>query len=217
MVLALRRRPSSKAQSQTVPDFRHEESVAPVMSDPDWPLVEGAAAGDREAFTALVERHQSRVLNLAMTLGVREADAEDVAQDVFIRVYRSIGRFRGEARFRTWLYQVTLNAVRSYRASRTARGEVEPTAPEREDAPEPAANDPIDDRLADRQAIDRALGQLPAEWREAVTLRDVEGLSYREIADLTGAPIGTVESRIFRARQQLRVELAPLIEGRPRR
>jgi len=189
------------------------------MLDPDWPLVERAVTGDRESFTALVGRHQSRVLNLVLVLGVREADAEDVAQDVFIRVFRSIGRFRGDALFRTWLYQVTLNAARSYHAGRAAKGEADPRTHDPDDAPgpEPAVDDPVDERLADRQAIDRALALLPADWCEAVTLRDVEGLSYREIAQLTGVPIGTVESRIFRARQQLRRELAPLIEGRRRR
>jgi RNA polymerase sigma-70 factor (ECF subfamily) len=134
-------------------------------------------------------------------------------------VYRSIGRFRGEALFRTWLHQVTLNAARSYHRDRAGSLEVDRPASERTDSPDPdpAVADPVDDRLATRQAIDRALGRLPHEWREAVTLRDVEGLSYREIGDLTGVPIGTVESRIFRARRQLRIELAPLIEGRERR
>ena len=86
-----------------------------------------------------------------------------------------------------------------------------------EAAPEPSSDDPFARRLADRQLIDRALATLPVEWREAVTLRDVEGLSYREIADLTGTPLGTVESRIFRARQQLRRELAALLDRQDRR
>jgi RNA polymerase sigma-70 factor (ECF subfamily) len=181
--------------------------------DPDRPLVARAAAGDRDAFTELVKRHQSRVYNLAMALGVPRADAEDVAQDVFIRVYRGLERFRGDALFRTWLYQVTVNAARSHLASAGARA-VAARARDDEGAPpaEPAVDDPFARRLADRQVIDRALATLPAEWREAVTLRDVEGLSYREIADATGAPLGTVESRIFRARQQLRGTLAALLE-----
>jgi RNA polymerase sigma-70 factor (ECF subfamily) len=180
--------------------------------DPDRPLVARAAAGDRDAFTELVKRHQSRVYNLAITLGVTRNDAEDVAQDVFIRVYRGLGRFRGDALFRTWLYQVTINAVRSHLAAAGARTLGAPTRDD-EDAPaEPAVDDPFARRLADRQVIDRALAALPDEWREAVTLRDVEGLSYREIAELTGTPLGTVESRIFRARQQLRGALAALLD-----
>jgi len=188
-----------------------------VHEDPDRPLVIRAAAGDRDAFGLLVGRYQSRVFNLALALGVRAADAEDVAQDVFIRVFQGLPRFRGEARFTTWLYQVTINAARSHHSSVAGRREVasgtrddEETAP----AAEPAAEDPFARRLVDRQIIDRALASLPPDWREAVTLRDVEGLSYREIADVTGVPIGTVESRIFRARQQLRAALSVLLAGR---
>lgn len=187
--------------------------------DPDRPLVTRAAAGDRDAFTELVGRYQSRIYNLAVTLGVPRADAEDVAQDVFVRVYRGIGRFRGDALFRTWLYQVTINAVRSHLDAAGVNRGARPRADRGEDGPavEPAVDDPFARRLADRQVIDRALAALPADWREAVTLRDVEGLTYREIAELTGAPIGTVESRIFRARQQLRAALATLLERQERR
>ena len=185
--------------------------------DPDRPLVARAAAGDRDAFTGLVERYQSRIYNLAITLGVRREDAEDVAQDVFVRVYRGIGRFRGDSRFRTWLFQVTINAVRSHLAALSPDRRPVPGRDDDGPAAEPAVDDPFDRRVADRQAIDRALATLPDDWREAVTLRDVEGLSYREIAELTGAPLGTVESRIFRARQQLRTELTALLERQDRR
>jgi RNA polymerase sigma-70 factor (ECF subfamily) len=186
--------------------------------DPDRPLVARAAAGDRDAFTEIVRRYQSRVYNLAITLGVARADAEDVAQDVFIRVYRAIDRFRGDALFRTWLYQVTINAVRSHHGAASARSFAAVPRDDGDAPPaEPAVDDPFARRLADRQVIDRALATLPDEWREAVTLRDVEGLSYREIAELTGAPIGTVESRIFRARQQLRSALAALMDRQDRR
>jgi RNA polymerase sigma-70 factor (ECF subfamily) len=190
-----------------------------VHEDPDQPLVIRAAAGDREAFGHLVERYQSRIYNLVMALGVRRADAEDVAQEVFVRAFQGITRFRGDSRFRTWLYQVAVNAVRSYHAAPYQR---ETTSPAWHDDPdvardEPATEDPFVRRLADRELIDRALAGLPAEWREAVTLRDIEGFSYREIADLTGMPLGTVESRIFRARQQLRTALSALLDGQSRR
>jgi RNA polymerase sigma-70 factor (ECF subfamily) len=190
-----------------------------VHQDPDRPLVARAAAGDRDAFTELVRRYQSRIHNLVVTLGVPRADAEDVSQDVFIRVYRGIDRFRGDALFRTWLYQVTINAVRSHLGAAPATRRPDPPAGHEDDgrAAEPAVDDPFARRLADRQVIDRALAALPVEWREAVTLRDVEGLSYREIAELTGTPIGTVESRIFRARQQLRTHLATLLDRQERR
>jgi RNA polymerase sigma-70 factor (ECF subfamily) len=192
-----------------------------VPQDPDRPLVDRAAEGDRDAFADLVTRYQSRIYNLVITLGVPRGDAEDVAQEVFLRVYRGIGRFRGEALFRTWLYQVALNAVRSHATAARPHGSAVPLGggegdPREGAAPEPAADDPFARRLADRQLIDRALAGLPAEWREAVTLRDVEGLSYREIAELTNVPLGTVESRIFRARQQLRAALTRLLERQER-
>ncbi len=184
--------------------------------DPDQPLVIRAAAGDRDAFALLVGRYQSRVLNLALTLGVPPSDAQDVAQDVFIRVFRGLPRFRGEARFRTWLYQITVNAARSAHAAAGARELAHGIRDDERDAPaaEPSTEDPFARRLADRQIIDRALAALPDAWREAVVLRDIEGLSYREIADMTGTPLGTVESRIFRARQQLRAALSDLLTGR---
>jgi RNA polymerase sigma-70 factor, ECF subfamily len=188
-----------------------------VHEDPDQPLVIRAAAGDRDAFGLLVERYQSRIYNLAMALGVRRADAEDVAQEVFVRAFQGVRRFRGDSRFRTWLYQIAVNAARSYRASPYQR-EARPVGHDDQDMArqDPAIDDPFVRRLADRELIDRALAGLPAEWREAVTLRDVEGFSYREIADMTGMPLGTVESRIFRARQQLRATLSVLLERQSR-
>jgi RNA polymerase sigma-70 factor (ECF subfamily) len=188
-----------------------------VHEDPDQPLVIRAAAGDRDAFGALVERYQSRIYNLTMALGVRRADAEDVAQEVFVRAFQGLRRFRGEARFRTWLYQIAVNAARSYHAGPSGREPALPVRRDDRDAPDPVGADPFAERLADREVIDRALAALPGEWREAVTLRDIEGFSYREIADLTGMPLGTVESRIFRARQELRSSLSVLLDRRSRR
>lgn len=187
--------------------------------DPDQPLVIRAAAGDRDAFGLLVERYQSRIYNLAMALGVRRADAEDVAQEAFVRAFQGIRRFRGDARFRTWLYQIAVNAVRSYHASPYQREAASPATHEDRGMTRegPATDDPFVRRLADRDLIDRALAGLPPEWREAVTLRDAEGFSYREIADMTGMPLGTVESRIFRARQQLRTTLSALLDRQSRR
>jgi len=189
-----------------------------VHEDPDQTLVIRATAGDREAFGQLVERYQSRIYNLAMALGVRRADAEDVAQEVFVRAFQAMKRFRGESRFRTWLYQVGVNAVRSYHAAPSQRDAASPARHHDRDVErkEAATEDPFVQRLADRELIDRALAALPAEWREAVTLRDVEGFSYREIADMTGMPLGTVESRIFRARQQLRITLSALLDRQSR-
>jgi RNA polymerase sigma-70 factor, ECF subfamily len=182
--------------------------------DADRELVERAAAGSREAFDELVRRHQASIVSLARALTHGSADAEDIAQEVFVRVWRSLRGFRGESAFRTWLHRVAVNVIHSHhgRIARLRRIFLIPSA-------ESGAGDPIE-RAPDstdvesdvvmRDAIDKALGSLPEELRVAVTLRDVQGLDYREIASVLGVPIGTVESRIFRGRQRLQPLLEPL-------
>ena len=187
--------------------------------DADRALVDAAAAGDREAFDELVRRHQSAIVGLARSLTGGSVDAEDAAQEVFVRAWRSLGSFRGDSTFRTWLHRIALNVVSSYhgRLSRVRRL-FQFAAPERESAEDPMESAPdrasLEDRIVVRDAIDKALAALPDELRVAVVLRDVQGLDYREIAQLLGVPMGTVESRIFRGRQRLRPLLEPLRHGR---
>ncbi len=180
--------------------------------DPDRALVEAAAAGNREAFDELVRRHQAAMIMLARVLTSGRGDAEDLAQDVFVRAWRSLHGFRGESTFRTWLHRVAINVIRT---SQTRQGRLMRVfAPrDRDEVPrDPASGEePLDTTLARRQAIERALATLPEELRVAVTLRDMQGLDYKEIAAALGVPIGTVESRIFRARQRLKPLLAPLL------
>jgi RNA polymerase sigma-70 factor, ECF subfamily len=186
-----------------------------MQSDPDRPLVQAAAEGDRDAFGALVLRYQAAIVNLARTLTGDAGEAEDLAQEAFIRAYKAIGKFRGDSAFRTWLYRVAVNVIQSHLASRNRRWRLWGRPPTRdEDGParEVPSNAPtVEDAALRRQMIERALASLPADMRIAVTLRDVQGFDYAEIAQLLGVPIGTVESRIFRARQRLRPLLAPLI------
>jgi RNA polymerase sigma-70 factor, ECF subfamily len=190
--------------------------------DPDRALVEAAAGGSREAFDELVRRHQSAVITLARVLTSGRGDAEDLAQDVFVRAWRSIGSFRGDSTFRTWLHRVAINVIRTSQ-SRQGRLMRIFTARSRDEDPldgtrgrlpmDPASGEePVDATLARRQAIDRALAALPEELRVAVTLRDLQGLDYKDIAAALDVPIGTVESRIFRARQKLKPLLADLGE-----
>lgn len=182
--------------------------------DPDVDLVTAARGGDLDAFEALVRRHQSRIVGLARSFTGNAADADDLAQDVFVRVYRSLGQFRGESLFRTWLYRIALNVLRSHHARRGRQQPVwgDSGAGEGGVFDPPADAPTIEQTLLRREAIQRALAALPEDLREAVVLRDVHGLDYRDIAEATGAPMGTVESRIFRARQRLRTALAPLLE-----
>jgi RNA polymerase sigma-70 factor (ECF subfamily) len=183
--------------------------------DADRELVTRAADGSREAFDELVRRHRAAIVSLARALTNGSADAEDIAQDVFVRAWRGIRSFRGESAFRTWLHRVALNVIHSHqgRAARIRRMFYTPPADNADEmnfierAPGPVD---VETDVVVRDAIDRALGSLPDELRIAVTLRDVQGLDYREIASLLDVPIGTVESRIFRGRQRLKPLLAPL-------
>ena len=177
--------------------------------DPDVDLVSAAVRGDLDAFEALVRRYQSRMVSLARTLTGTAEDAEDLAQEVFVRVFKSLGAFRGESSFRTWIYRVGVNVVRSHQSRWRRRQAVwEDSGADATSTFDPADEADFEAAWLTREAIERALEGLPPELRLAVTLRDVHGLEYRDIAATTGVPIGTVESRIFRARQRLRLALA---------
>jgi RNA polymerase sigma-70 factor (ECF subfamily) len=180
--------------------------------DPDRDLVTAAAAGSRGAFDELVRRHQAAILTLTRVLTRGHADADDLAQDVFVRAWRSLRAFRGDSTFRTWLHRVAINVVRTHqakqgRARRLFATPAEDSGERAFDPPDTAER--VDAALPRREIIDRALAALPDELRVAVTLRDLQGLDYKEIAALLDVPIGTIESRIFRARQRLR----PLLES----
>jgi RNA polymerase sigma-70 factor (ECF subfamily) len=184
--------------------------------DSDQSLVNQAAAGSRDAFDELVVRYRRRVYNLVRALTGGDSEAEDLVQDVFIRAYRAIGGFRGDSAFRSWLYRIAINVVHTHVDKRRVRDAVL-VAPAGDDDPmdEVATADDLEQTLLRRQVIDRALGTLPEELRVLVVLRDVQGLKYDEIADLVKTPRGTVESRLFRARQRLRPLLETLILVRP--
>jgi RNA polymerase sigma-70 factor (ECF subfamily) len=182
--------------------------------DSDEVLAAQAATGDRVAFEALVLRNRSRVHGLVLLLvGGQSADAEDLTQETFIRAYRAIGQFRQDSSFRTWLHRIAINVIRSYlaRRQRASLIALEP-GPEAEAAAHEAASsrDDLETVLIRRQAIRRALAMLSSEARLVVTLRDLEGLEYQEIATITRVPIGTVESRLYRASRRLRPLLEPL-------
>lgn len=187
--------------------------------DADRTLVVEAAAGNREAFDELVGRYRTRVYNLARILTGGDADAEDLVQDTFVRAFRGIARFRGDSAFRTWLYRIAVNVIRSHVAQKGRRMQVVTTSStpgeeEREPAIERVRSaENLEATVVRRHMIDRALAALPEEMRTVITLRDVQGLEYHEIAEVTGLPLGTVESRVFRARRRLRPLLEPLMPG----
>ncbi len=181
--------------------------------DADQALVGAAQAGDADAVDALVRRHQARIFNFALALTANRADAEDLAQETFVRAFRGLRRFRGESSFRNWLYRIAANAVRTRRGEQARRAAVWETRVEADALPERHLASPdssVEQTVMYRQALDRALASLPGQMRAALVLRDVEGLEYREIAVALGIPLGTVMSRIFRARRLLRPMLAEL-------
>ena len=216
-LVAARTRPGTGRQDEV--SVTAEEAVAAPAeaerADPDHALVEAARGGDSGAFEALMTRYQVRIFSYATAI-VHDAGAgEDVAQETFIRAWKGLRKFRGESVFKTWLYRIASNVSRTHleRRGRHARFGSESLddaeAALQADAV-PSGETDVETTLATREAIDHALAQLPEELRLAVVLRDVEGLDYKEIAEVTGAPIGTVESRIFRARRRLRPLLQPV-------
>ena len=180
--------------------------------DPDRELVEAARDGDQEAFASLVRRYQVRVYNMARMSARTDADADDLAQEIFIKVFRGLRGFRGDSAFRTWLYRVAVNVTRTHAARPGLFGWFRREEPAEKGAADPldsiAAPGSLEADVARRILIDRALRQLPTDLRVAVTLRDVDGLDYKEIAEVLDIPIGTVMSRIARGRQKLRPWLA---------
>lgn len=184
-----------------------------VSVDPDHTLVEAARQGDRDAVDTLVRRYQVRIFNFARALTAVDADAEDLAQETFIRAFRGLPRFRGESSFKNWLYSIATNAARTHRGKRVRQSAVWDDRIETDDMPEHHLADRAESAEATairRQALDRALSALPKDQRVAVVLHDVEGLEYQEIATVLAVPIGTVMSRIFRARKRLRPLLSDL-------
>ena len=198
---------------------------APSPQDTDQVLVSRAAAGDQKAYELLVIKYQRRIERLIGRM-VRDVDlVEDIAQETFIRAYRALGQFRGEAQFYTWLYRIAVNTAkkalvdlkRDPLVSESAlRGggddEDETSAVENElttaETPETV--------LAAKEiaaTVNSAMEALPEELRQAVTLREIEGLSYEEIAAVMNCPIGTVRSRIFRAREAISAKVKPLLEN----
>jgi RNA polymerase sigma-70 factor (ECF subfamily) len=189
----------------------------------DERMVEQAIAGSREAFDELVRRHRNHIYTLIRTIAGDAADADDLTQECFVRAYVAIVRFRQEGTFRTWITRIAVNVVRTHLARRRRGGryDVSLDVPGDIDSREPAyeidaasmVSSDVEATLSRRQAIVRALAMLPEECRVAVTLRDVQGFEYHEIAEVLNVPIGTIESRVFRARRRLR----PLLQQwRPR-
>jgi RNA polymerase sigma-70 factor (ECF subfamily) len=186
----------------------------------DRQLVERAQRGDKHAFELLVSKYQRKLARLLSRFIRDPVEVEDVAQEAFIKAYRALPSFRGDSAFYTWLYRIGINTAKNYLV---AMGRRAPTTTEFDSEDAEGFEDA--DQLRDintpesilmsaeiARTVNDTLGELPEELRNAITLRELEGLSYEDIATIMGCPIGTVRSRIFRAREAIAERLRPLLD-----
>ncbi len=189
----------------------------------DQQLVEKAQQGDRLAFDTLVAKYQRKLALLVARLVKDSAEVEDVVQEAFIKAYRALPAFRGESAFYTWLYRIGVNTAKNYLVSQGRRA---PTTTEfsNDEAETFSEGDLLRDIDTPEsllmtkqigQTVNQAMESLPEELRNAIVLREIEGLSYEEIARIMDCPIGTVRSRIFRAREAVANKLRPLLDVAP--
>jgi RNA polymerase sigma-70 factor (ECF subfamily) len=186
----------------------------------DQLLVERVRDGDKQAFDLLVAKYQRRLMRLLSRIVHDPAEAEDVVQETFIKAYRALRHFRGDSAFYTWLYRIGINTAKNHLATQGRRA---PTFTETGSDQAEAFNDgehlrdinTPESMLASKQiaqTVNAAMDALPVDLRTAIALREIEGLSYEEISDIMACPIGTVRSRIFRAREVIAEKLKPLLD-----
>jgi len=200
-------------------------NVFPPMSDReiDQRLVERVQRGDKQAFGLLVSKYQRKLMRLLSRL-IRDAgEVEDVAQETFIKAYRALPSFRGDSAFYTWLYRIGINTAKNYLVSQGRRAPTS-TGFDSEEAESFEEGEQLRDiNTPERMLLSKQIGEtvesamqaLPEELRTAIVLRELEGLSYEEIAGIMDCPIGTVRSRIFRAREAIADRLKPLLDTSP--
>ena len=187
--------------------------------DVDAELVARVQAGDKQAFDLLVLKYQRKIMRLLSRMIRDQAEVEDVAQEAFIKAYRALPQFRGDSAFYTWLYRIAINTARNWLSSNSRRPST-PSSYENEDGETFNEMDNLTDNttpeseLASRQiaqTVNKAIEDLPEDLRTAIVLREIEGMSYEDIAQSMNCPIGTVRSRIFRAREAIATKLRPMM------
>ncbi|WP_133157511.1 RNA polymerase sigma factor RpoE [Hydrogenophaga pseudoflava] len=203
-----------------------DDHSAPPSPDSDAMLVQRTLAGEMRAYELLVIKYQRRVERLIGRM-VRDSDlVQDIAQETFIRAYRALAQFRGDAQFYTWLYRIAVNTAKKqllelkrdplvFQSQLNSADEDETSSAERELNSSVADTETPEAVLASKeiaQAVNAVMDALPDELRMAITLREIEGLSYEEIALALDCPIGTVRSRIFRAREAISSRIKPMLE-----
>ncbi len=200
------------------------QTPPPIPDNSDLQLVERTVAGDQRAFELLVVKYQRRIERLIGRM-VRDTDIiQDIAQETFIRAYRALHQFRGDAQFYTWLYRIAVNTAKKALMDMKRNPVVTENAlrgADDEDETSRVGHELTSDETPETvlaaneiaQAVNAAMEALPEDLRQAVTLREIEGLSYEEIAAAMGCPIGTVRSRIFRAREAISARVRPMLEN----
>jgi RNA polymerase sigma-70 factor (ECF subfamily) len=188
-------------------------------NESDQILVKKVQAGDKKAFDLLVIKYQSRIVTLASRFVRNQADALDVTQEAFLKAYRALPNFRGDSAFYTWLYRIAVNTAKNYLAvqsRRSADSQIDYQEIEQIEESDTLKEQDTPERLLLKDEIQEtiisSIENLPEDLRMAITLRELEGLSYEEIAEVMECPIGTVRSRIFRAREAIDKQLKPLIK-----
>jgi len=194
----------------------HDGGGVPLLDDTEARLVERLVARDERAFNALVRAYEGRVFSVALRMLGNRAEAEDLAQEVFVQVFKAVGTFRGESKLSTWIYRIAINLAKNrgkYLRVRRAEAHDDLDAldqgagtgqDKRENVARVERPDEMMAGLEVEQVVRRAIQELEPSFRECLVLRDVEDLSYGEIGEITGLPEGTVKSRIHRARAQLK-------------
>ncbi|MFO1360431.1 RNA polymerase sigma factor RpoE [Plasticicumulans sp.] len=186
----------------------------------DQELVLRVQKGDKRAFDILVSKYQYKIVKLVTRYVHDQTEALDVAQEAFIKAYRALSGFRGDSAFYTWLYRIAINTAKNYLVAQGRRppgSDIDATEAEQYESAALLKEIDTPERLLLRDEIEatifRAIEALPEDLRTAITLREIEGMSYEEIAQSMGCPIGTVRSRIFRAREAIDRHLRPLVDG----
>lgn len=186
----------------------------------DQILVEQAQAGDKQAFGLLVTKYQRRLARLISRMVRDPVEVEDIVQDSFIRAYRALPSFRNDSAFYTWLYRIGVNTAKNWlvthgRRAQLTRSMDDDEAPGQDDVESTQTNETPERLLMTKEigeTVNAAVERLPEDLRTAITLREIEGMSYEEIAQVMDCPIGTVRSRIFRARDAIAAKLKPLLD-----
>jgi RNA polymerase sigma-70 factor (ECF subfamily) len=206
-----------KLVDRYIKDAQSEEAMS--EADVDSELVKRVQDGDKKAFDMLVVKYQQRIMNLISRFVRDQDEVMDISQEAFIKAYRALPNFRGDSAFYTWLYRIAINTAKNFLVSQGRRppgSDIDSSDAEQYDAGDALRDSGSPERLMFRDEIKKlifkTIDELPEDLRTAIMLREIDGLSYEEIAESMDCPVGTVRSRIFRARDAIDQKIAPLLE-----